>query len=182
MRDSTTGISVNINQRPKSKHRPPPEAIDTHTNLAGLRAIASIECIKGIVVLAIGFGVLSLLHQDASDVVEDWIHRLHMSREGHLSRIFLRLADQVTDSKLWAVAAGALAYSTVRFVEAYGLWNARVWAEWFALLSGALYLPWEIFEIIARPSPLRYVIFATNLAVVLYMLYLRVRASRPVPD
>jgi uncharacterized membrane protein (DUF2068 family) len=67
-------------------------------------------------------------------------------------------------------------------VEAYGLWNARVWAEWFALLSGCLYLPWEIYEVAIHPSWIKYGLFATNLAVVLYMLYVRVEASRPVPD
>jgi ABC-type transport system substrate-binding protein len=54
--------------------------------------------------------------------------------------VLIRLASNVTDAKLWTAAAAAVVYSIVRFVEAYGLWHRRIWAEWFALLSGAMRL------------------------------------------
>jgi uncharacterized membrane protein (DUF2068 family) len=163
-------------------HRPLPEAVDEHSQRSALRAIATFEAMKGTLVLVAGFGLLTLLHKDAYETAEHLLRVLHFKPEGHVSEVFLRAADKVTDAKLWAAAAGALVYSTVRFVEAYGLWNARVWAEWFALLSGSLYLPWEIFELIARPTPVRWLIFGSNLIIVLYMLYVRVVASRPLPD
>lgn len=128
--------------------------------------------------LAAAFGLLTLLHKDAYEVADHLVRTLHLRPEGHVSEAILKAADKITDAKLWAIAAGALAYSTVRFVEAYGLWNARVWAEWFALLSGALYLPWEIFELISKPTRFRWIVLASNLIIVLYMLYIRVRASR----
>lgn len=164
------------------KHRPPPEAIDTRTRRAGLRAIALFEALKGALVLAAGFGALTLLHKDFPEVAEQFTYRLHLNPEGHLAHIFLNAAEKLTDARLWAAAAAALAYSIVRFVEGYGLWNARVWAEWFALLSGSLYLPWEIFELVSHATPVRWALFASNLVVVLYMLYVRVRATRGVPD
>ncbi len=40
-----------------------------------------------------------------------------------------------------------MVYSGARSVEAYGLWFERRWAEWFALISGAIYLPVEIYEL-----------------------------------
>jgi uncharacterized membrane protein (DUF2068 family) len=125
------------------------------------------------VVLLAGFGVLSLVHRDAWDVAESFLEWLHISPEAHYAQVFLNLADQVTDTKLWAVAIGALTYSTLRFFEAYGLWRERAWAEWLALISGAIYLPFEIYELIRRPDWVRLGIFLVNLAVVLYMVYLR---------
>ena len=141
--------------------------------LKALRAVATVEFIKGLVVLLAGFGVLSLVHRDAWDVAESFLEWLHVSPDAHYAQVFLNLADQVTDGKLWFVAAGAIAYSCLRFAEAYGLWFERVWAEWLALVSGALYLPFEIFEIIRRPDAIRVAIFLINVAVVLYMAYLR---------
>ena len=134
------------------------------------------EFIKGLVVLLAGFGVLSLVHRDAWDVAESFLEWLHISPETHYAQVFLNLADQVTDAKLWAVALGALAYSTLRFMEAYGLWRERAWAEWLALISGAIYLPFEIYELARRPDWIRLVILVVNLAVVLYMVYLRAQA------
>jgi uncharacterized membrane protein (DUF2068 family) len=94
----------------------------------------------------------------------------------HYAQVFLNLADNVTDAKLWALAAGATAYSIVRFVEAYGLWHARAWAEWFALISGALYVPFEAYELARRPTPVHWAVLLINLGIVFYMLYLRLSA------
>ncbi len=77
--------------------------------------------------------------------------------------------------------AACLTYSTVRFVEAWGLWHRRVWAEWFALLSGALYLPLEILKVAERADWERVAVLAINVAIVLYMLYIRVREARRPP-
>ena len=127
-------------------------------------------------VLLAGFGVLSLVHRDAWDVAESFLEWLHISPDAHYAQVFLNLADQLTDTKLWAVAIGALTYSSLRFAEAYGLWRARAWAEWLALISGAIYLPFEIFELARRLDWIRLAIFLINLAVVLYMAFLRMQA------
>ena len=142
-------------------------------HLHALRGVAILELAKGLVVLLVGFGVVSLLHRDAWDVAENLLRILHISPERHYAQIFLDLADNVTDAKLWAVAACAAAYSTLRFIEAFGLWHARAWAQWFALVAGALYLPFEMYELVQRPSLLHAGILVANLGIVLYMLFLR---------
>lgn len=154
---------------------------DSHSRqLKALRAVASVEFIKGLVVLLAGFGVLSLVHRDAWDVAESFLEWLHISPEAHYAQVFLNLADQVTDAKLWGVALLALGYSLLRFAEAYGLWRERAWAEWLALVSGAIYLPFEMYELVRRMNWIPLVIFLVNLAVVLYMAYLRLQARTAV--
>jgi uncharacterized membrane protein (DUF2068 family) len=138
-----------------------------------LRAVASLELSKGLIVLAAGFGVLFLLHKDTAEMAENLLHLLHISPDHHFAHIFLRWADSLTDRKLWAVSGVATTYSTLRFVEAYGLWKARAWAEWIALVSGALYLPIEIHEILRRVNLFHVSLLLVNLAVVFYMMYLR---------
>jgi uncharacterized membrane protein (DUF2068 family) len=145
----------------------------TERQLAALRAIASFELAKGLVVLLAAVGALSLVHRDAWDVAGSFLHFLHIGRHHHYVDVFLKLADSVTDEKLWLVAAGCVAYSIIRFIEAYGLWNARGWAEWFAFAAGAVYLPFEVVELIRRVTMIRLGILVVNLVVVFYMLYLR---------
>jgi uncharacterized membrane protein (DUF2068 family) len=159
---------------------------DAHwRQLKALRAVASVEFLKGLIVLLASLGVLSLVHRDAWDVAESFLEWLHISPDTHYAQVFLNLADQVTDAKLWGVAIGALAYSSLRFLEAYGLWRERAWAEWLALVSGAIYLPFEIYELVRRPDWIRLGILVVNLAVVLYMVFLRMqargRARTPLP-
>jgi uncharacterized membrane protein (DUF2068 family) len=145
----------------------------TEKQLAALRAIATFELSKGVVVLLAAVGALSLVHRDAWDVAGSFLHLLHIGRHHHYVDVFMKLADGVTDEKLWLVAAGCVVYSTIRFVEAYGLWRARAWAEWFAFAAGTVYLPFEIYELIRQVTAIRVGILVLNLAIVFYMLYLR---------
>ena len=137
-----------------------------------LRGIATLEVAKGMIVLFAAFGVLFLVHRDPWDVADGLLRLLHISPDHHFAQVFLDWADSLTDAKLWAVAAAALAYSVLRFLEAYGLWYARAWAEWIALISGSLYLPYEIYKLIRRQSPFHIAVLLVNLAIVLYMAYL----------
>ena len=67
------------------------------------------------------------------------------------------------------MAAFAMTYSALRFLEAYGLWYARSWAEWLAVASGMIYLPFEIYELSAGVTAIKLMTFTLNTLVVLYM-------------
>jgi uncharacterized membrane protein (DUF2068 family) len=162
----------------KTGHHQPPEAVDRRSSAAGLRAVAVFEAGKGLLVLALGVGLLSLLHKDVEGAAESLLAHVHLHQDGRLSRVFLEAAARMTDARLWGLAAAAAAYASVRFTEAWGLWARRVWAEWFALLSGALYMPWEILKIAERPNAFHLGVLAINLAIVAYMAFVRLRACR----
>jgi uncharacterized membrane protein (DUF2068 family) len=148
------------------------------SHIAGLRTVALFEALKGVLALLVGYGLFSLAHKDVGEFAEHLIHHLHLNPDRHVSQAFLHAAERVTEGKILALAFGALAYATVRFIESYGLWHARDWAEWFALLSGCLYLPWEIYELLRRATPIRWSLLLINLGIVLYMAYLRIEVTR----
>ena len=87
--------------------------------------------------------------------------------------IFLDAAAAATDARLWSMALTAMAYALVRFVEAVGLWRQRVWAEWFGILSGSIYLPVEIYELTVSVRPVKLVILAVNLFIVGWLSWVR---------
>jgi len=66
----------------------------------------------------------------------------------------------------------AFAYAALRFTEAYGLWNARTWAEWVAFVSGTLLLPLEVRQLFRGITFFRCALLVGNLAIVCYMLYI----------
>ena len=76
------------------------------------------------------------------------------------------------------MALSALLYSMVRFVEAYGLWMQRSWAEWFALLSGGMYVPIELFEVIDKITWPRVTVLCVNVGIVAYLAYVMYQARR----
>ncbi len=135
------------------------------------------ELFKGVFVLLMGFCALALVHKDVWLYAESLLALFHISTDRRSALLFLDFADNVTDARLWAAARIAFAYSALRFTEAYGLWHVRTWAEWVALISGALLLPLEIRELMRGLTLLRIALVVGNLAVVLYMLYV-IRANR----
>lgn len=146
-----------------------------------MRAIAIFEGVKGVLIVLLGLGLLSLLHKDVEEVAENFLFRLHISIQHKIGHAIVNAASKLTDGKLWGFAAAAMIDAAVRFVAAWGLWNRRVWAEWFVLLSGALYLPIEIMKLAERANWLHIAIFAANVAIVLYMLYIRLEALKNPP-
>jgi len=136
-----------------------------------LQAIGTFEFLKGLFVMLMGFCALALVHKDVWLYAESLLALFHVSTDRRFAQLFLEFADNVTDARLWAAARVAFAYSALRFTEAYGLWRCRTWAEWVALVSGALLLPLEIRELFRGLTVLRCGLFVGNAAVVLFMLY-----------
>ena len=140
--------------------------------------MALLEATKGALVLAAGAGLLALVHHDLQAIGELWVSHLHLNPASRYPRIFLELLGNVRDAQIWLLSLAALGYATVRFIEAYGLWRGRRWAEWFAVLSGGIYIPFELYELGAGISSLKLAALAINLAVVGYMALVLVRLER----
>ncbi len=156
-----------------------PQAVDERTSKAGLRAVAGFEALKGTVVLVLGIALLAV-HSHVQDFAESLLYHLHIDFDRRFGQTVLNAASTISDARLWTLGAAIGTYASVRFIEAWGLWNRRVWAEWFALLSGALYLPFEFLKLVERVSWLHVAVLVTNLVIVFYMLYIRVRECRNV--
>lgn len=143
----------------------------------GLRLIAVFEATKGLLVLLAGLGLLSLLHRDAEALAEEFVEGRLLVRHLRLSGVLLRAAAGVTDREVQTLASVALAYATLRFVEAYGLWRQRAWGQWLALLSGILYLPWEVRAVIQHPTVSHCALVVINGFLVAYVGWNRYRGA-----
>jgi uncharacterized membrane protein (DUF2068 family) len=135
-----------------------------------VRAVALFEAAKGTLVLLTGFGALSLIHHDAQQFAEQLVSHLHLNPAKHYPQIFIDAAAHLTDTRLWLMASLAASYGLVRFVEAYGLWHGRRWAEWFAAVSGGIYIPFELYELFQRGSWLSLGALVINVLVVVLMI------------
>lgn len=135
----------------------------------GLKVVAMLEASKGVLSLLVSFGLHVLAGENVKHVAESIVRHLHLNPVSELPRLFIQTASSVTSSNVSLFAFLALFYSLVRFIEAYGLWRGFVWIEWFAFLSGAIYLPFEIYEIILNMSSVAIAMFLINIVVVWYI-------------
>jgi uncharacterized membrane protein (DUF2068 family) len=141
----------------------------------GLRTVAILEASKGILVLlaAFGFAEVLLRHIDLEDAAQNLLELLHIAPEHRISQAFVDFAGRMMDANLVVVLAIAFVYSSLRFIESYGLWRQRVWAEWLAIISGAIYLPFELYNLIRRPTAAHWIILLINIGVVFYIAWVR---------
>jgi uncharacterized membrane protein (DUF2068 family) len=140
------------------------------------------EAAKGALVVAAGFGLLSMLHHDLQATAERLVRHSHLNPAHHYPRIFIEAASRMDDSRLMTLAGRAFLYSALRFVEAYGLWRLRPWAEWLAIVAGSAYLPVEVYEMWRRATWMRGFVLLTNAVIVVSLVRVRVEDRRRPPD
>ena len=140
-----------------------------------LRAVAIFEASKGVLVLLLAAGVISMLHGGVENFADNVVQHFRLDPAGLFARSFVRLADHIANARLWLWASLATAYVSLRFAEAYGLWFARRWAEWLAALSSCIYIPYELIELFTNPlgwqTVYAFAALAITVAIVLFMVY-----------
>jgi uncharacterized membrane protein (DUF2068 family) len=143
-----------------------------------LRAIGIVELLKGIAALAFALWLFSSADRDFFYAAATLLNTLHVAPGGRLAFWMFDLAAKISPEKIHSIANFGLFYAGLRFVEAYGLIRARVWAEWFAIFSCSVYIPFEIFEIIRGSTVPRWIVLLINASILAYMIHLRYSARR----
>ena len=154
--------------KPEPSPSPPLDGVP-HQAPLGLRWVAIFELIKGFLLLIVGLGALSLVGRDVVDGVEALMRHLHLDPAWHYCKLIIGASSTVTDTRLRIIASIALIVSGIRFLEGYGLWHEKPWAEWFAVITAAVYLPLEIHHFWVKPSIAGVVVFIINAVIVVYL-------------
>jgi uncharacterized membrane protein (DUF2068 family) len=158
-------------------HGPASRSLDQGASAAGLRAVAILEAAKGILVVALVIAIITL-RSHIEDYAGDLLYHLHIDFDHRFGHFLLGAAAELTSARLATVVLVSSAYASIRFVEAWGLWHRRVWAEWFAVISGTIYLPWELMKVAQRASWEHVGLLVLNIVIIVYMLQNRLRDAR----
>lgn len=153
------------------------------TEATAMRTIAGFEAVKGAVALAASLGFLSLLHHDLHRIAAALIGHIGLQPGDHYPALILNDIDKLRDARLQTLLLIAGGYVLLRFTEAWGLWHTRRWGEWLGALSGALYIPFEAWHFLHRPSFWAAAVILLNVAVVGFLAWrLQSGDSRGTPD
>lgn len=149
-----------------------------HHHDRGLLLIGLFKLGKSILFFGIGMGAIHLLHKDLGDVVMRVAMALKFDPESRFVTLLLDKADLIDIHRLKLISLGTFAYSVVALTEGVGLVLEKVWAEYLTLILTISFLPWELYELIRRPSWFRLGLLVINLAVLAYLLWLLRRKNR----
>lgn len=134
-----------------------------------IKAVAIYEIVKGIGAL-LGAGALWLWHTDLqhwlTTAVESWHQRFGQLLAPQVEST-VQLAQQA--SKNWTLFLLLIfAYASLRFIEAYGLWQDKTWAYWFSVIGYGIFIPIELYYLLASPFDwFKLGIFVLNIVIVI---------------
>ena len=79
----------------------------------------------------------------------------------------------VSASNLRLLALGVTGLAIVSAIEAFALWQAKRWGEYFAMIATSLGLPFEVYELSKQVTITKIILFVLNLLLVAYLVYTR---------
>jgi uncharacterized membrane protein (DUF2068 family) len=160
-----------------------------------LRLFAIERFLRGLVFLAVAYGLFRyrssrISVEQAFDrdlpIIRDLFRQLGFNIQH--SKLFglLQHALALSTKALTVLAIGALLYAIIELVEATGLWLAKRWGEYFAMIATSLGLPLEIYDLTRKVTVTALLLFAINLALVLYLVItkrlFRIRGGKKAYD
>src|SRR3984885_582883 len=137
---------------------------------AVLIAIAVFKLIKGVLLLLVGIGALSLVHKDVAETLSRVIDTLRVDPNNrHIHQLIMKLG--VPDArKLEEISAGTFFYSGLLLTEGTGLLLRKPWAEYFTIIVTSSFIPMEVYELLKRLTFTRCALLVVNIAIVVYLI------------
>ena len=113
-----------------------------------LRVIAIYHLLKASFFVALGFGLLDLVHQDIARMINDYlIEPFKLAPDGRFLRGLLEWASSLTPHGLRLIGCLFFFYGLIFAIEGVGLYLRKHWAEFMVVIVVSSLLPFEIYEI-----------------------------------
>lgn len=143
-----------------------------------LGLIAVFRLAKAAALVAIALGALRLLDHEVAARVHEWVDAIpFVARHPAVERAAAKVTS-ASPKHIEIAASAALAYAALFTVEGIGLWLQRVWAEYLTIVATTSFVPFEIYELTRRFTPVRLGALVVNVAIVVYLVMRRLRARR----
>jgi uncharacterized membrane protein (DUF2068 family) len=137
-----------------------------------LRLIAVYKLSKTLVFIAIGVGLLHLLHQNVAELLRIYIiDPMHFDPDSRLVKWSIDSAEQLTDHKLRLLGYGAFITAAFFATEGIGLYLRQHWAEYMVLGSTSILLPLEVYEMWVHIEWWKAGVLVANIAILIYLAH-----------
>jgi uncharacterized membrane protein (DUF2068 family) len=157
------------------RSKPKSKAAANEHNYKILWLIAGFKLLKGLLLLVVAIGALTLLDENVAKQVEHWAEVLKVDPNNYYIHRLLAKLTRVDNSKLEKISAGSFVYSALLLTEGVGLFLRRRWAEYLTVFITGSLIPIEIYELVKKFSATKVIVLVINVAVV---IYLAVRLAR----
>jgi len=132
--------------------------------------ISIMKVVKGLILVAVGIKLLTLLGRDVEAWATDFVTRHGIDLANKFVHSVLEKLSGVGNTQLVEFSTVAFLYSALLFTEGVGLWLQKRWAEYLTAIATSLLIPLEIYEIYEKFTWVRVGILVLNLFIVWYLI------------
>lgn len=136
-----------------------------------LVVIGALKLGEAALFIALGVGVLHMLHKDVVDELTRLALALHFDPEGRFASLLLEKAALLDPHRLKEISAAIFAHAGLDVLEGTGLVLRKVWAEFVTIAISAFFLPFEFLALAHHVTWIRVAITVVNVAVVVYLAF-----------
>ncbi|HUA68507.1 MAG TPA: DUF2127 domain-containing protein [Candidatus Saccharimonadales bacterium] len=115
--------------------------------------IVAIKLLKGVALVLLALGVLSLANKDLPDLFNQFLQWVHLDPERSFFTAIADWLNTITPTNMRAVALGMLLCGLFLSIEGVGLAFRAKWAIWLTIGESAFFIPIEIFELVRHHNP-----------------------------
>jgi uncharacterized membrane protein (DUF2068 family) len=137
---------------------------------SGLLLIGLFKLLKGLLLVAAGFGALKFLHKDLAASVNHWVDVLRIDPENRFIHPILVKIFAVSPKQLKELSVGTFIYAAVLLTEGIGLLLRKHWAEYFTIISTGIFIPLEVYELARHFTAVKVLVLLINVAIVVYLI------------
>lgn len=132
--------------------------------------IALFKLFKALLLIAVGIGALKFLHKDLASTALHWTQVLHVDPDNRIVHRILVRIFRVTPKQLKELSVGTFFYAGLFATEGMGLLLRKHWAEYFVIITTSLFIPLEIYELIAHFTVVKLAVTVINVLIVWYLV------------
>jgi len=132
--------------------------------------IVAFKAFKSLSLTAVGIVLLTVRHRDPVDLLMTAALAIHLPLTSRIFARLLAIAVNLTIRQETALALTAFGYAALMASEGIGLHLRKPWARWFTIGATSSLVPIEVYEILREPHAVRLLVFAANVAIIVYLV------------
>ncbi|MGH9615356.1 MAG: DUF2127 domain-containing protein [Acidobacteriaceae bacterium] len=138
----------------------------------GLEVIGALKLLQGGFFVALGFGLLHMIHRDLYLFALETVQALHLDPDRLVVATLLDKVMLLDVHRLKQLSALVFIYAALDFVEGTGLILEKRWAEYFTLVLTLALLPIEAIKLIYHPNHWILAVLLVNVLIAIYLAWL----------
>ena len=143
--------------------------------------IAAERAIRGALLIAAGIYLLGHTGSDLGKLADRLARGVELDTRRRFVRHLVDRLGHLSNHQVTLFGIAAIAFGALELVEGYGLWRRYRWAEWLTVIATSLLIPFELYELVRKPSALKAAGLAVNVLIVIYLLRIVTSGGRKEP-